>query len=387
MAEIPVCLSFDRLFCYHGADEGVSEPYLWVIAFTLDGRTITHDPNSPTLNGQPGYFFSPGSHGNLGGGVGIGQTRTIPPAVGRFVTTLQPIVLHVLGRDIEVPGRMGAVAVLLEENSTSDAGAEAAHDAINELVRTELNEAVAELNMVGLAAQIQQRVADGESVQDAATAVFSARTNLVVNRITRVAEATAVDAIVKKLSFPGVIVEGADPDEFMGVATHFYSQTELEATNHRQRTTFTDTISENVAILESSEYVYNLHGQAWQPVEMYSTAVADQLPPGRWQVTGIVRHGFSGTGKSFISHLGGVLAGGAPWALRNTAVMRLIEAGTHTFFVRGDSGRDADVVVAPNEGNPYFPFLTTTPDSDKTNNLGSLPPCPLVTWHSRPAPV
>jgi hypothetical protein len=39
---IPVAISLQKLFCYHGADEDVSEPYLWVIGFTIDGRTIIH---------------------------------------------------------------------------------------------------------------------------------------------------------------------------------------------------------------------------------------------------------------------------------------------------------------------------------------------------------
>jgi hypothetical protein len=64
-----VSAALQSLFCFHGAEEEESEPHLWTIVFTVDGRTITHTPGAATLNGTPGFFFSPGSHSNLGGGI------------------------------------------------------------------------------------------------------------------------------------------------------------------------------------------------------------------------------------------------------------------------------------------------------------------------------
>lgn len=383
MATIPVSVAWQSLFCFHGADESDSEPYLWTIAFTLDGRTITHAPNSPTLNGSPAFFFSPGSHGSIGGSMGIGTTRTIPRPVGRFDATLQPIVLSAGGHTVEVPGWIGLIGVVLEENSTSDDGAEAAHQAINNLVRTEINEAVADINLAGLAAEIGQAVAAGADPVATARAVFEARVDRLTDRIQRYARATAVDAIVSKLSFPAAIVEGADPDEFMGVGVHVFGQQDLDQTEHDDRLAFTDILAQpGVAHLESSDFVYNLHGAAWQRIEVSWTPITDQVPPGRWQVTGIQRSGRPG--KQFISLLGGQFADGSPWLLKSGQVMDFLVAGSHTFFVRGSSEAEADVIIEPEPLNPLFPSLRTIADSDPSNNLGALPGCPISIRHTQP---
>ena len=384
MDTIPIRVQLQKLFCFHGDDESDSEPYLWTIAVTIDGRTITHVPGSPTLTGGPDYVFSPSSHGSIGGSMGIGTTRRIPDAVGHLATTLQPIVLSAGGRSVEVPGHVGLIAVLLEEDSTSDDGAEAAPQAINTLVRTELDEAVAQINMVGLAAEVQAAVAGGAPVEDAARGIFMKRVELVVARIRRVAQSVAVTAIVEKLSFPAAIVEAADPDNFQGIVTLFWSQDQLAATTHTHRLDIHERIAQPGVHPEASEFVYNLHGQAWQPIEEVWVPVTDQVPPGRWQVTGISKAGRPP--KTFISAVGGTFAGGAPWLLPKGRVMDAIAAGTHSFFVRGSSGVESTVLVDPNEANRFFPFLTTTPDDDPSNNLAGLPPAPLAIRHTTPAP-
>lgn len=381
---VPVAVVFNRLFCYKGADEGrYSEPYLWVIGFTIDGRTITHQPDAATLTGAPAYFFSPGSHGNIGGGVGRGASRPIPPGVGRFATTLQPIVLNAGGRTIEVPGRIGLIGILLEEDMTSDAGAEAAHRAINSLVQTEIDEAVADINLAGLAALIVQGMSTGSSPEQVAQEIFATRVARLVDRIQRYARAVAVDAIVRNLSFPSAIVEGADPDDFMGLSIQFFDEDSLAQTVHNRRIEFTDTIAQpGVAFLESSDYVYNLHGQAWRRIEVIYTPITEDVPAGRWQVTGVA-HAASRGGR-YLTHIGGSFADGSPWALSKGKAMDLLVARTHTFFVRGATGLEADVIIQTDPINPYFPSLTTTPDSDLTNNLGRLPTCPLFTSHWEP---
>jgi len=384
MDTIPVRIELQKLFCFHGDDESDSEPYLWTIVVTIDGGTITHTPGSPTLTGGPGYVFSPGSHGSIGGPVGIGANRRIPAAVGRVATTVQPILLSAAGQTVEVPGHVGLLAILLEEDSTSDEGAEAAHQAINALVRTELDEAVADINMIGLAAEVHAAVASGASVQDAARSVFMATVQRVVARIRRVAESVAVNAIVKKLSFPAAIVEAADPDNFQGIVTMFWSQDQLAATTHTHRLEIHERIQQPGVHPEASDFVYDLHGEAWQPIEEFWVPVTDHVPAGRWQVTGISRAGRPP--KTFISALGGAFPDGSPWLLPKVGVMDLIAAGSHAFFVRGTSGVEADVVVDPNEDNPFFPFLTTKSDSDPSNNLANLPQAPLAIRHTRPAP-
>jgi hypothetical protein len=341
MATIRVSAALQSLFCFHGADEEESEPYLWTIMFTVDGRTIRHTPGSATLSGTPGFFFSPGSHGNLGGGINTGQTKKIPRGVGRFDTTLQPIVINMLGRTVEVPGQLGMLAVLLEENATSDEGAEAAHQAINDLVRVELQEAVADINLFAIAAEAQPAVSAGTDPVAAVMPILKAKMDRVTDRIQRVASDVAIATVVQHLSGLGAIPQGLDPDEFMGIATHFFSQGQLEATTSTERLDFTDTIAQpGGGPLEASDFVYNFHGEAWQRVEVFFTPVTDQVPPGRWQVTGIARD-TGPTHAPFLSHVGGQFADRSPWVLPKGTVMDLIAAATHSFFVRGADGREA----------------------------------------------
>lgn len=383
MTTIPVRIRLEKLFCYHGDDESDSEPYLWVITVTIDGRTITHRPDAPSLDGAPGYVFSPGSHGSIGGSMGIGTTRTIPAAVGTINTTLQPILITAAGHQVEVPGQLALVAILLEEDMTSDEGAEAAHAKINEMIRVELNEAIADIDLDGVGAKIVRGLGQGRTPEEVAREYFAQRMTRVVNRLNRYAQDVAISAIVRALSFPAAIVEAADPDNFQGIVTRSWSQSEVEATTTSNRLEIHEPIWDRSAgHRESSDYNYNLHGEIWQPIEEYWVPVADTLPAGRWQVTGIQRTGR----KPFISTLGGVLPDGAPWAMGKGAVMDLIQAGTHTFFVRGESGIEATVVIDENQENPYFPFLATVADADPTNNLSRLPPCILAIRHTRPAP-
>jgi hypothetical protein len=205
----------------------------------------------------------------------------------------------------------------------------------------------------------------------------------VVSRINRYAQDVAIAAIVRALSFPAAIVEAADPDNFQGIVTRFWSQDQLEATTTDKRIAIHEEIWDRGAGLrEASDYNYNLHGQVWQPIEEYWVPVTDTLPTGRWQVTGIQRTGR----KPFISTLGGVLPDGTPWAMAKGKVMDAILAGTHTFFVRGESGVEADVVIQENEENRLFPYLATVSDNDPSNNLSRLPACIVATRHTRPAP-
>lgn len=383
MATIPVRLRLDKLFCFHGADESDSEPYLWVVVVTIDGRTITHRPDAPNLDGAPGFIVTPGSHGNLGGPIGSGANRTIPAAVGHIDTMLQPIVITAAGHTVEIPGQLALIAILLEENMTSDEGAEAAHAKINDLLRVELSEVIADIDLDGVGAKILRGIAEGKAPETVAREYFTARMARVANRINRYAQDVAIGAIVRALSFPAAIVEASDPDNFQGILTRFWSQTQLEATTTNHRIEIHEQIWDRAAGLrEASDFNYNLHGEVWQPVEEFWVPVSDTLSPGRWQVTGIQRTGR----KPFISTVGGSLPDGAPWAMGKGKVMDAIRAGTHTFFVRGTSGAEADIAVNENEDNPWFPYLATVSDNDPTNNLSTLPPCIVSTRHTRPVP-
>lgn len=88
---------------------GNAEPYLWTVYFKIDKDIFT-----PSGFRDPArWSFAPGGdHGNIGGGYDAGQTRAIPPHIGRWSATLEPAQGFMEVDDVHV----GAVVVLLEED-------------------------------------------------------------------------------------------------------------------------------------------------------------------------------------------------------------------------------------------------------------------------------
>ena len=126
---------------------GDAEPYLWTIFFKIDGETIKQ--NLASLTGNAVFHFGPGSHGNLGTtSVDAGQTVQIPAAIGEWHTQLQPIVLTQGSATIPVPGIVGVIAVLMEQDDVSDSGAEQGHQALNNFVQTEINNFIHGINLL-----------------------------------------------------------------------------------------------------------------------------------------------------------------------------------------------------------------------------------------------
>ena len=95
-------VSLGSVFVFQGDDEddvlgGESEPYLWTFMVKVDGEGLIQDGNA--LVGAPVCFFGAGSHGNLGGSIEHG-TRAVPPGVGTWSTSLQPIPISVAGQEL-----------------------------------------------------------------------------------------------------------------------------------------------------------------------------------------------------------------------------------------------------------------------------------------------
>jgi hypothetical protein len=88
------------------------------------------------------------------------------------------------------------------------------------------------------------------------------------------------------------------------------------------------------------------------------------------------------THARFISAVGG-FDGTVFWKLSHDVVIYLIRSGQKTFFVQGSDGSAADVqiIAAHREAHDefFFDHLATVADSTTTNNLSSLPKCPLYT--------
>lgn len=126
METLNVVLKLNEIICHDEGDGwGSAEPYLWVIFFKIDGLSVWQ--NGIMLGGEADFRFSYGSHNNLPNHhVDAGDIVQIPSNVGEWSTILQPIEIDDFqGNIIEIPGIVGVVTVLMEEDNVTSSGAEA----------------------------------------------------------------------------------------------------------------------------------------------------------------------------------------------------------------------------------------------------------------------
>ena len=141
-----VWLELDRIDCHDEGDGlGSAEPYLWTVFFKIDGDTVALT-ESLTLSGAP-TVATPGSHGNLGDtDVDAGDDITTPSTIGEWSPFLTPIPVPESLRPLvgdDLPGLVGVVCVLMEEDNVTDDGAEAGHAALNTAVASALADIIA----------------------------------------------------------------------------------------------------------------------------------------------------------------------------------------------------------------------------------------------------
>jgi hypothetical protein len=147
-----ISFKLSEIICHDEGDGiGSAEPYLWAIFFKIDGQSVQQ--NGISLTGEADFFFGHGSHHNLPNhDVDPGEIVPIPAIVGEWSTTLSPIQLeNFSGDQFEIPGIVGAIAVLLEEDNVSDSGAEAGHQALNNHIRDAINDFIASINLLEFA--------------------------------------------------------------------------------------------------------------------------------------------------------------------------------------------------------------------------------------------
>lgn len=179
MARSTLNVQFDltHIKCHDEGDGwGSAEPYLWTVFFLVDGSTISVN-SGLTLSGDATMHFTPGSHGNLpNDDVDAGETVTIPAALGEWQTLMKPIPVPPPFDAVQpdVGGVVGVVCVLMEEDNVSDAGAAAGHTALNNAVRTAVNQIVATRTLTN------QEVTEGELAQFETT-IQNAVSNAVQN--------------------------------------------------------------------------------------------------------------------------------------------------------------------------------------------------------------
>ncbi len=118
---------------------GKSEPYLWNIFFKADGKSIKV-LNDFSLGGAVDFHFSEGSHNNLKTSIHEKSMLKIPAEIGAWNTKLTPI--RVAHQDQKVPGVIGVISILMEQNNVTDEGAEAGRIALNKKVEEMLNQAL-----------------------------------------------------------------------------------------------------------------------------------------------------------------------------------------------------------------------------------------------------
>jgi hypothetical protein len=376
-------VSLDSIFCFQGDDiddvfDEESEPYLWVIMIKLDGEGLFQSGNF--LVGNPRFFFSPGSHGNIGGSI-LRGTRRLPNEIGRWETSIKPIPISVAGQQLtSIPGTILCCAVLMEENLTPNSAVEAAHTSLIQLVQKTIESTLASLGLAGLAADAVAEVASEASkgititLAVAANRVLQRRLKPIQDLFTLAAPANTALTILKNLKIDGFIGTAIDADKPMGVFFRSLSQAELADTFESafglpggMR------IDMGTRMFNMPEWAYNLHGQAWAHHKFIRTGVPASR---RLQVSCSSKRPL-GHGEKRISGIGGQ-DNGIFWGMGRAQAADLIRKGEKTFFVVGPDGRSVEVEAVKGgfvHGIEWF-YLQTQSDQNKANNLINLPDCP-----------
>jgi hypothetical protein len=177
------------------------QPYLWTTFFKIDGGTITLSKQFQ-LTGQAAFHFGPGSHGNLATQVfEPGDAIPIPPAIGQWQTELLPISVPFF--NYEMPGMIGVVAVLMQENNVSDIGAEAGHEALNRYIEEAVGDAIRSFDVKHI---------DVENIQPSLKQYFAGQVAALTDGI----EAQVKDAIVEAQSWWQNLWTLIEADELVG---------------------------------------------------------------------------------------------------------------------------------------------------------------------------
>ncbi|MCI4666778.1 MAG: hypothetical protein MRZ79_01360 [Bacteroidia bacterium] len=214
---LPINAHLKRLICHQeGTGWRKTEPYLWTIFFKIDGEQVSLSKEFE-LKGEAFFKFSEGSHGNLGiESVNSGETIHIPLDVGLFETTLRPIEVPFF--NYEIPGIIGVVAVLMEKENVSKAGAEAGHKALNDYVQKAVNQAIRDFDV---------KIIDVENIQESIRKYFQAKVESFVDGI----ELAVEEAVKQAQNIFQNIWALIDKDDLIGYQIWDINQQELLQNN------------------------------------------------------------------------------------------------------------------------------------------------------------
>lgn len=374
-------ISLGSVFVFQGDDidgvfGGESEPYLWVFMIKIDGEGLHQQGNY--LVGSPTYFFSPGSHGNIGGSILYGA-KHIPATVGTWQSSLKPIPISVAGQQLTtIPGTVVVAAVLMEENMTPNSPVEAGHQSVINLIKETADNAIASLGLAGLAADAVAEVAIDESngvttsLAVGAQRVLARRLKPIQDLFTVAAPANAAVTILQNLNLGGFIGSAIDSDKPMGVFTQTFSQRQLANTTDYSSFWSGSEIEILNHMWNMPEWAFTLHGTAFAHHKFVKRATPTTS---RLQVSCSSKRPLSDGTR--ITGIGGV-DNNTFWSLGRQQAAIAINEGRHTFFVRGTDGTEVDVMAVQGGfmyGRPWW-FVQTVADQDDTNNLVNLPDCP-----------
>jgi hypothetical protein len=187
---------------------------MWNIFFRIDGSCV-HLTEQFDLVGEADFFFSPGSHGNLGvSAVTAGSLTIVPPAVGHWDCSLSPIPVPFF--NYQVPPLLGVITVLMEQENVSAKGAEAGHQALNRYVQAAVNEAIRDFHV---------REIDVENIHDSIKAYFARRVEAFVHGIEDAVALAVRQAQTVWQNLWALI----DQDDLVGFEVRDLSLVELEA--------------------------------------------------------------------------------------------------------------------------------------------------------------
>lgn len=205
---IKVNLELDRIHCHDEGDGwGSAEPYLWTVFFKVDGNTV-QVTEALKLSGSPTTHNTPGSHGNLGDtDVDEGDNITIPSAIGEWETYLKPIPGPASLANLfeDMGGVIGVIAVLMEEDNVSNSGAEAGHQALNNAVRSAIQQIINTRSL---------------SNQDVSEDELKGFTDAIQNKVK--------DAIIDQQNFFENLWSAINPDDTIGVKVFIFKHDDLD---------------------------------------------------------------------------------------------------------------------------------------------------------------
>jgi hypothetical protein len=138
LATTAVNITLRNIHCSDEGDgPGNAEPYLWTVFFKVDGDTASVQDD--VLQGTAMVVGTPGNHGDLGifgRDVEPGDDVPIPASLGHFFSFVKPIPTD---DGTELPGVVGYIAILLEQDRTPGHAIATGHATLNQAVQEELN--------------------------------------------------------------------------------------------------------------------------------------------------------------------------------------------------------------------------------------------------------